>query len=447
MIDWEKEGAEAAARLAGMVRFDTTNPPGNELALAEWLAESVRSEGLDAEVIESTPERGNLVVRMKGSGAERPLLFLSHIDVVPAEPERWTHPPFEGTIADRHVWGRGAIDSKLTGATQLQALLMAHRNGLKLERDLVLVAAADEEMGAAHGVKWLAQHRPDVFDAEYGINEAGGFALEIGGTPVYLVQVAEKGGASLDLVGRGRPGHSSVPHNDNAIIELADALGRMRDDKLPHQVSHSVRAFFEGAAEGHSDEKTAALLRDCLDPERVEAALEALEVEPATRSMLDAMLRNTCAPTMLSAGLKRNVIPTDARAALSGRPLPGETEERFVEQVRALVGEGVDIEMEGAFNPAVEFDHETPLFDIIAASTHVYEPDAVVVPFMQTGGTDARHLVDFDLTVYGYIPMRYEKGMDFYELCHGHDERVSTSNVTFAVQILYDLVLRLNDLE
>ncbi|MBK35655.1 MAG: hypothetical protein CME26_09035 [Gemmatimonadetes bacterium] len=446
MIDWEKEGAEAAARLGAMLRFDTTNPPGNELPLVEWLAESVRGEGLDAEVIESAASRGNLAVRMKGSGKERPLLFLSHLDVVPAEPARWTHPPFEGTIADGHVWGRGAIDSKLTGATQLQALLMAHRAGLALERDLVLVAAADEELGGVHGVRWLAQHRPDLFDAEYGINEAGGFAVEIGGHPVYLCQVGEKGSAPIDLVGRGRPGHSSVPHNDNPIVDLGVALSRMEGTKLSHQPPASVRAFFEEAAKIHPDEQTAAHLQACLDPKRADEAIEALDAPQATRLMLDAMLRNTCAPTMLSAGLKRNVIPSDARAALSGRPLPGVTEEEFISEVRALVGDAVEIELTGEFHPGVEFDHETPLYDFIAASTRKYEPDAIVVPYMQTGGTDARFLKHLDIAIHGYIPMRYEAGMDFFELCHGHDERVSTTNVTFAVQILYDLVLRLNGL-
>lgn len=446
MIDWEQAGAEAAARLAAMVRFDTTNPPGNELPLAEWLAESVRGEGLEAEVIESMPGRGSLAVRMKGSGRGRPLLFLSHLDVVPAEPVRWTHPPFEGMITDGHVWGRGAIDSKLTGATQLQALLMAHRAGVTLERDLVLVAAADEELGGVQGVQWLTRHRPDLFDAEYGINEAGGFAIEIGGQPVYLCQVAEKGSAPIDLVGHGRPGHSSVPHDENAIIDLASALTRMQGRKLPHQPPPSVRAFFEGAAETAADETTAVHLRACLDPDKADAALKALDAPEATRLMLDAMLRNTCAPTMLSAGLKRNVIPSDARAALSGRPLPGETEDGFIDQVKTLVGEDVEVELVEPFRPGVSYDHQTPLFDAVVASTRQFEPGATVVPYMQTGGTDARFLKDFDMAIYGYIPMRYEEGMDFFELCHGHDERVSTSNVTFAVQILYDLILRLNGL-
>lgn len=446
MIDWESEGGEAAARLAAMLRFDTTNPPGNELPLVEWLAESIRSEGLDAEVIESAPGRGNLAVRIKGSGRERPLLLLSHLDVVPAEPARWTHPPFEGTITDGHVWGRGAIDSKLTGATQLQAMLMAHQAGLTMERDLVLVAAADEELGGVNGIQWLARNRPDLFDAEYGINEAGGFAIEIGGRPVYLCQVGEKGSAPIDLVGRGRPGHSSVPHNDNPIVDLGAALARMRDAKLPHQPPPSVRAFFEEAAKAHPDETTANHLRACLDPDRVDAALEAIDAPQATRLMLDAMVRNTCTPTMLSAGLKRNVIPSDARAMLSGRPLPGVTEEEFMEQVRTLVGDNVEIESTDVFRPGTEFDHRTPLYDFIVASTQQYETDAIVVPYMQTGGTDARFLQHFDIAIYGYIPMRYEVGMDFFELCHGHDERVSTDNVTFAVQILYDLILRLNGL-
>jgi len=439
-------GRQAVSRLRRMLRYDTTNPPGNEAALAEDLAGELREAGLEAEVLESAPGRGNLVARIRGDGSERPLLFLSHLDVVPAEPEQWSHPPFEGVEADGFVWGRGAIDSKLTGAVQAQVALMAKSAALPLKRDLVLVAAADEEMGGVHGVRWLADSHPEAFDAEYGINEAGGFALTIGGKRIYTCQTAEKGSAAVDLVAHGRPGHSSVPHDENAVVGLGRALTELGGRKMPHAPPPSVRAFFDCAAAAQDDGTSAALLRQALEPEAHADALTKLGVNEPTRLMLDAMLRNTCAPTMLSAGMKRNVIPSEARASLSGRPLPGVDEATFLGELRKMVGDGVSLEMTEPFRSGVAFPHDSPLFEAVDASLRRFEPGGVVAPYMQTGGTDARFLADRDITVYGFIPMRYEEGLDFFDLCHGHDERVSVANVSFAVQVLYDLVLRMNGL-
>jgi acetylornithine deacetylase/succinyl-diaminopimelate desuccinylase-like protein len=443
-VDWDRAGREAVDWLCRLLRFDTTNPPGNELPLVRDIAGALAGEGLSPRILESAPGRGNLVVRLEGDGSERPVLLLSHVDVVPAEPEKWTHDPFGGEAAAGYVWGRGAIDSKLTTAVGLQVLLMCKRLDLPLTRDLVLVAAADEELGGVHGARWLAANHPEVFDAEYGINEGGGFALLIDGRPVYTCQVAEKGSAELNLVGRGQPGHSSVPHNDNAVFHLAGALERLSDVKMPHRVTTGIRAFFEGAAAAQARDEVADLLLGVLDPKRCDAALSALPVDEPTRLMFDAMVRNTCAPTILEAGVKRNVIPSEAVARLSGRPLPGADETGFVREVRALAGEGVALEMESAFRPGTEFDHQTHLLDAIQASIGRFDPEGVVVPYMQTGGTDARFLRDREIHVYGFIPMRHEEGEAYFELCHGHDERVSVANVRFGVQVLFDVVCRLN---
>jgi acetylornithine deacetylase/succinyl-diaminopimelate desuccinylase-like protein len=443
-MNWDREGLEAVERLRRMLRHDTTNPPGDELPLARALADEVRDNGVDATVYESAENRGNLVVRLKGDGSERPLLLLSHLDVVPAEPDMWRFPPFAGELEEGNVWGRGAIDSKLTGAVMMQVLLMIQRANVKLKRDLVLVAAADEETGATYGVDWLLQNHPDVFDAEFGINEAGGFTAMIDGQPLYLCQVAEKGSAPVDLVAKGKPGHSSVPHDENAIVALGRSLAGLGEAKLPHHPPESVKAFFESAADAQSDERVAELLRAALIPAQSDDALASLPVEERDRLMFDAMLRNTCAPTLLNAGLKRNVIPSEARVGLSGRPLPGATEESFLAELRAAVGEDIEIDLTEPFRQGVQFDHESALFGVLTESTRTFEPDATVVPYMQTGGTDARFLADLDIHVYGYIPMRHEPGPGFFELCHGHDERVSVSNVTFAVQVLFDAVCRMN---
>ena len=444
-IDWEKEGAEAVSRLQAMLRFDTTNPPGNELALAEYMSRELRSEGLDPTVLCSQDQRGNLLVRLRGDGSERPLLLMSHLDVVPAEPDRWTHPPFQGEVDRGFVWGRGAIDSKLTGAVQIQVLLMCKRMGLPLKRDLVLIASADEEKGARFGMEWLVSEHPEWFDAEFGLNEAGGFALMVDDIPIYTCQVAEKGNASFDLVAHGRPGHSSVPHNDNAIAHLGEALHQLGSGLMPHSVVPCVRAFFESVASEMPDTLVADLLRAVLVPETSEAALSTLPVNEATRLMFRAMVRNTCAPTVLEAGVKRNVIPSQARAQLSGRPLPGMDQPTVEAQIRDAIGDTATLELAEPFRPGVAFDHDTRLFRAIRDAM-AQIGGSVVVPYMQTGGTDARFLSHLNMHVYGFVPMRYEAGLDFFDLCHGHDERVSTDNIGFAVQILSDVVCRLNEI-
>ncbi len=442
-VDFAAAGAEAVTRLQHMLRFDTTNPPGNELPLAQYLAAQLAQEGLEAQILQSAPERANLVVRLRGDGSQRPLLLLSHLDVVPAEPARWTHPPFVGKVAEGQVWGRGAVDSKLTTTAQLQVLLLCKRLGLPLKRDLVLVATADEELGSNCGAKWLAQHHPEVFDAEYGINEGGGFALLVDGRPLYTCQVGEKGSAYLDLVIQGRPGHSSVPHADNPLLHLSTVLDRLRG-RLPHRVTASASAFFEGAAAAQARPEVAALLRALLDPAHQETALAQLPVDEPTRLMFDAMLRNTCAPTMLEAGVKRNVIPSEATVRLSGRTLPGMEREAFLAEVRALVGEGPEFRLSNYWAGG-EFASDTPLLKAIQSAMQRCEPESAVVPYMVTGGTDARFLMGLGLTIYGFLPMRHEPGMDFFSLCHGHDERVSITNIAFAVQVLYETVRQLNE--
>lgn len=450
--DLTAAGDEAVAHLRDMVRFDTTNPPGQETALVRHLADLLTTEGVEVEVLESAPGRANLVARLPaadraGKGnRSRPLMMLSHLDVVPVEADQWTHPPFAAELAHGMVWGRGSIDSKLTAAVHLQVLLLCKRLGLPLERDLVMVAAADEELGGVHGVKWLCEHRRDLLDAEYVLNEAGGFALLVDGRPLYTCQVAEKGGAELDLVAGGRPGHASVPHGDNPIVYLGAALQAL-GGRPPHRLTPSVRAFVEAAAAAQERPEVAAGLRALLEPETCDQALAGLPVGEPTRVMIDAMLRNTFAPTVLEAGVKRNVIPSSASVQLSARPLPGVDADTFLEDVRAVLGpaclDRVECRM-GTFRPGLEFPWETPLFEAMGQALRRREPGAVLVPYMQTGGTDARFLRDQDTTVYGFVPMRYEPGMDFFELCHGHDERVSVDNVHFAVEVLFEVACSLN---
>jgi acetylornithine deacetylase/succinyl-diaminopimelate desuccinylase-like protein len=439
-------GPEAVEHLRALIRFNTVNPPGDERPAADYVAAVGRSAGLDAQVIESAPGRGNALLRLRGTGQRRPILLLGHLDTVPCEPAGWRHDPWAADIADGCVWGRGAIDSKLTTATQLAALTAIARSGRRLERDLILAATASEEMGGpANGAAYLAAHHRDQVEAEYTLSEHGGFCLDLGGRPYYTLQTAEKGGCSVDLVARGAPGHASIPHDDNPIPKLGGALARLQAERMPLRASATARAFVEAVAAdqvGRGAPDVAAAFRALLDPAAAEAALASLPVAPGTRDMIGAMLRNTAAPTILTAGTKRNVIPSEARAQLSGRPVPGVDRATFLADLARVVGDGVELDVHD-FTPALEWPRDDALEAAALRALRRHDPAAVLVPLMMPLGTDAKRLTALDTRVYGFVPMLPEPELDYMRLCHGHDERASLRSIHFGASVLHDLLLDL----
>ncbi|HHH41942.1 MAG TPA: M20/M25/M40 family metallo-hydrolase, partial [Chloroflexi bacterium] len=220
-INWQEATEEAVRHLQGLIRINTTNPPGNERVAADYLAELLSAEGYDPVVLESAPGRGNVVARYRGSGEAPPLLLLSHLDVVPVEPEHWDHAPFGGEVADGIVWGRGALDMKSIVVMQLMTMLLLKREEVPLKRDVIFAATADEEMGGRYGAGFLVDEHLDLIRAEHALSEFGGFPIDLGGRRIYLCQVAEKGICWVRMRARGRPGHGSTPHRDNAVVKLA----------------------------------------------------------------------------------------------------------------------------------------------------------------------------------------------------------------------------------
>lgn len=436
-------GAEAVEHLRALIRFDTVNPPGNERPAAEYVAGVGRAAGLEALVVESLPGRGNAVLRLRGTGAARPLLLLSHLDTVPCEPEKWRRDPFGGELAEGCVWGRGAIDSKLTTATQLAALVALARSDTRPRRDVVLAATASEEMGGpANGAAYLAAHRRDLVEAEYALSEHGGFAVAVGDRIYHTLQVAEKGGCSVDVIARGTPGHASVPHGDNPLHSLARALERLEHSPMPFRPTATVRAFVERVAEdqaAHGAAHVAADLRALLDPTAAVAALARLPVDEGLRRTIEATLRNTAAPTMLVAGTRRNVIPSEAVAQLSGRPLPGVDRAAFEAELRSAVGPEVDVVVHD-FTPALEHELDGRFEAAALRALRRHDSTAMLVPFMVPLGTDAKRLTALDTKVYGFVPMLHEPGLDYMSLCHGHDERTTVRSVEFGARVLRDLV-------
>ncbi len=438
--DWKALNEECVRHLQALIRLDTSNPPGNEVIAADYIREQLDAAGIPFETVEAAPGRANLRAVLKGDGSERPLLLMSHTDVVPAEAQLWIRPPFSGEVADGYVWGRGAVDMKQWVAWHLTIFLELARSQTPLKRDLTLLATADEEDGSYMGMRWIAEHLPHWLDAEYGLSEGGGGEMQVGGRSFFPCRVAEKGACRFKLRAHGTPGHGSRPHGDNAIVKLGAALERLGTRPLPIHPTDTVRGMLEEVL-GDSDEAR-QMAQDLFTDITSDMALAAAPFSPAMKLTLSAQLRNTAAPTILfPAGSRINVIPSTAEAAVDGRPLPGASMESFVREVREAVGEGAEIEVY-EYWPGSASSFDTDLFRIMQDVTHELT-GAGLVPFMATGASDARFAEPLGVQVYGFGLMRDEPDAAPASLMHAHDERISLANVELGLRGLYETVVRL----
>lgn len=441
-IDWDAVCEEVAGYLQALLRLDTTNPPGKEILCAEYIAGVLEREGIGSSITESEPGRGNVTARLKG-GEEPALMLLGHTDVVAAEPEKWEHPPFSGELIDGVIWGRGALDMKNMVAAELMVLLLMHRQGLTLNRDVIYAATADEEAGKGnHGIGWLIDHHPDQVDALYVLTEGGGADSQVGGARFVTIQTGQKGIFRFRLRASGKPGHGSVPTDENAVVRLSKAVAAIGETTLPIHPSATLRAYLEGIA-SHQDDETAKALRDILDPSLSDDALGRAPFDVATVASLRSLLRNTVSPTILEAGSKINVIPGEAVAWLDGRLAPGQTDESFVKEIEPLLGEGVTVEVDQYSQP-IEADINSPLYETIVSVVAEHDPDATVIPALMTGGSDAKHILPRkpETQVLGFVPLKQKKGEEEGQLIHSHNERITVENLLYSTRVLYDVTVR-----
>lgn len=435
----EPAGGEVVEHLRALLRLDTRNPPGNEIRAAEYLRRVLEREGIPCEIVGPSPDRATLVARLRGDGSARPLLLMSHIDVVAVEPDKWTHDPFAAELADGYLYGRGALDMKHMVAMELQTMLELKRRGVSLKRDVIFMAAADEERGGHQGAGWVVKHRPDLIDAEYALNEGGGEEMEINGRRYVSVQTAEKGTARFRLTTRGQPGHGSVPHDDNAILTLAAKLVRLQEARLPVHLTDTTRAMITAVASAQPEEVKQQFLA-ILDPANADAAIDALALDDDLKRLLRAIIRNTVSATMLAAGSQINVIPSTAEASLDGRILPGWTPDMFRAELVAIFGDDVAIDFLEPSEP-LEADPAGPMLDTIRAVLAARLPDATLMPVLLTGATDAKHVAKLGTRVYGFAPELYS-GPGEGNRIHGHDERIALASLRWGAQTLYEVVER-----
>ncbi len=423
----------AVEHLRRLLQIDTTNPPGNETAAAEYLAAVLADEGFEPQVLESSPGRGSVVARYRGSGGRPPLLLYGHTDVVTADAESWTHEPFSGDLADGCIWGRGALDMKSMVAQELMVMLLLQRSGVQLSRDVIFAATADEEAGGLAGMGFLVDQHPELVRAEFGLSEGGGTTMYVAGRPLYDIRTAEKGTLRFTLRARGEPGHGSIPRDETAVSKLAEAVVRLARTTLPLRPTPSFESFF-------------AVLTDML-------ALPASQREPTEENLqrvygmvpsaladyVRAISHDTAVPTGLQAGKKVNVIPSVAVASVDGRYLPGQDEEGFVSEIRELIGSELGMELMNRSLP-LEGSADSELYRSIEEAVQRRAPEARVTPIMLSGATDAKHVSRLGTTCLGFGPVKISDTFPADQLVHGHDERVPVDGYLWGIDVLYDIV-------
>lgn len=426
-----------AAVCRRLVRFDTTNPPGRERACVEWIDGLLREHGLETRLLARDPGRPNLLARLPGRGRAPPLLLYGHVDVVPADPDAWRHPPFGGVVRDGWLWGRGALDMKGGVAMLLAALLRAAEEGVVPEGDVLLAVLADEEAGGDAGARFLTEQHPGLFDGvEWAVGEFGGFPLHLDGQTFYPVQVAEKGLCWVEARVEGRGGHGSFPRRGGTMAELARVLDALDRREPPHRVTPAARRMVEAAAEA-ADPPLDATIGALLDPERMERA--ARELGPAG-TLFQGALQNTANATVVRAGGKTNVVPGEARVRIDGRPLPGAGPDALLEELREALGAGVELEVirreRGTEDPDLE------LYPLLGELLREAKPGARPFPLLLLGGTDARHFARLGIQTYGFLPLDLPEDFAFLETIHAPDERVPVRSLEFGTGILVRLLER-----
>ena len=418
--------AERATQyLVDLIRLDTTNPPGNETRVAEYLKRIAAAEGISYELLGPDPQRLNFIARLKGSGKGRPLLLMAHSDVVPADRSQWTVDPFGAMTKDGVVYGRGAEDIKSLLAAELAVLVEIKRRGVELDRDIILLAESDEEAGST-GITWLIEHAWERIDAEFALNEFGFAQDQSSGERVFQIQTTEKVPTRMRLIARGTAGHGSLPRVDNPVVHLARAITRLADAEQPVALNATTRRYFAELARLPSQAWIAPLLPRLEKPAtQTQAASQIRERDPE----LDAMLHTTVSPTMLEGGVKINVIPNTAEAQLDVRRLPTESEEEVYARFRRIVGDpAVSVEPAGGQRmPATEPSSLTsPLYLAMERIFSASHPRARVVPLLMRGATDGAFLRAKGMAVYG-VPVFGREGEPRF---HGNDEAHLTPQST-----------------
>jgi acetylornithine deacetylase/succinyl-diaminopimelate desuccinylase-like protein len=433
-MDWDKLFEEATHYLQQYLRMNTVNPPGNEMEGARFFKNIFDGESIPCQLFEPSPGRGNLLATLKGSGKKKPILLLSHMDVVPVEKERWEFDPFAGIIKDGYLYGRGALDNKSMGIMEMMVLLILKREKMSLKRDILFLATADEETGGRWGVQWAIENVPSLRTSEYAFNEGGYINLSEAGVPDrYEISNGQKVILQLKLKAKGTSGHASMPHSDNPNVKLVHALEAVTKWETPYNILPMVKEFFLKMAPKQPPDKRKFL-------EDIEKGLS----DPSFSNWLtsnpiyNAMVRNTISLTILQGGSKSNVIPSESAATLDCRLIPGSSKEDFLKEIKRRLGDEIEVEGSMESQSILPSSLDTDLFRAIQKYAAENDPDCPIVPLLLPGATDSRFLREKGITTYDFCPFRLSEK----ELLrvHGNNERIAVENLRFGMKMMVEIL-------
>ena len=429
-----------AELLQQLIRFDTTNPPGNEGECIAYIRGLLTDAGIDSTILAKDDARPNLIARIPGRGDAPPLLLQGHVDVVTTADQEWTHPPFGGDIHDGYIWGRGALDMKGGVAMMIAAFLRAQAEGASLPGDVILTVLADEENTGVYGARFLVEEHPEQFEGvRFAFGELGGFALYIGGQRFYPIMVAEKQMCGMEITVKGPAGHGSQIMRGGTTAKLGDLLTQLDKARLPVHITPPVDAFLNATADAltfPASTVTRSLLRPALT-DRV------LDVMGESGYVFDPMLHNTVNATIIAGGDKANVIPCDIKVTLDGRLLPGFTGDDMIRELRGVIGDEHEIVVT-YYEPGPPAP-DMGLFDTLADILQEADPDGRPVPLLLSAVTDARFFARLGIQTYGFLPMNLPPDFSFIPTVHAADERVPVEAMYFGTEAMYTALQRFGE--
>lgn len=426
-----------AELLQNLIRFDTTNPPGNEVECIKYIDKLLTEAGFQTTLLAKTANRPNLITRLKGQGTVPPLLLYGHVDVVTTANQNWTHPPFEGKVLDGWVWGRGALDMKAGVTMMLTAVLRAKAEDLTPAGDIVLAMLCDEEAFGDYGAKFLVENHAEHFQGiRYALGEFGGFTFYMGKRRFYPIQVAEKQICWIKACVRGEGGHGSMPVRGGAMAKLAQLLRRLEQRPLPVHITPVARDMIDTMASALSF-PAGYVLRRLLNPRLTDSVLRLLGERG---KVLEPLLRNTVNATIVRGGEKINVIPTEVVLEIDGRLLPGYAPEDMMAELHQVIGDEVELELV-LYHPCPG-EPDMGLFDTLASILQGTDPDSVPLPMLLPATSDAKFFSRLGIQTYGFTPMVLPEEFNFTQTIHAADERIPIEALDFGTEAVYEVLQR-----
>ena len=429
-----------AILLQKLIQYNTTNPPGNEAEIVAFIQRLLKDAGIPTQILAKSPNRPNLIARLPGRGDAPPLLLQGHVDVVTTAGQTWTHPPFSGEIIDGYVWGRGALDMKGGIAMMLAALLRIKAHGIIPPGDVLLTILSDEEAGSDMGAKFLVEEHPDIFrNVRYAIGEFGGFTLYAGGKTFYPIQVSEKQISWIRITIHGEGGHGSMPVRGGAVAKLGKILVAIDKNRLPVHITPVVRDMLTTMSQEIGGIR-GILLKQLLTPRLTDFMLNIMGEQGA---VFDSILHNTVSPTIIRGSDKINVIPSEVTVDLDGRLLPGQKPEDLIREVRSILGPlGKEVQIDVIrYDPGPD-KVDMGWFDTLGGILKELSPQAIPVPLLLSGVTDARFFSRLGIQTYGFLPMKLPPDFAFSKTIHAADERVPVEAIKFGTEAIYRAIQR-----